>query len=254
MNDGTFPATDKWRLYVESLPEDPADPGAMPDALINLEVVIRRRIVIPSHNNIDELDYRLRELGLKDVSAIIDAAKKLTPRQRRYVSADWTDALGGQFDNDHLAALMRITSGTMTWRVEEDPSPKEVMYGVISCDGYELRQAMTKDNIESLKKTWMERETEAALIENDAARTPEERAAARVTLAVAACFLGPAAIAGAARVGGAILWSLARWAAKKLAKEGVDEIGEHLDKRRESDKFDGNGSDFRRVAPGLMQG
>lgn len=41
------PARDQWRLYVESLPPESAV-GGYPDALINLEVSIRRRIVIPN--------------------------------------------------------------------------------------------------------------------------------------------------------------------------------------------------------------
>ncbi len=190
--DSGFPSTDKWRFYVDSLPAEARDLAESP-ALINIEVVMRRRVVIPTDLGIEDrqrVDRALAAMGLTEIQEIIDVVKIMSPSQRRFVGADWTDAPGDQFENPAVNELCSVSSKHLTWRIEGDASPKGTMTVVISGGGYERREKVPRQDFERVEAGWKaKKEMYESVVENPAS-TPDVVDAAIVGGAVAACMYG----------------------------------------------------------------
>lgn len=258
-----FPPKDKWRLYVDSLPPEDGQQG-FPAGLINLEVIIRRRVVIPTDlgsEDVAEVSRALTALGLEDVSAIFEAVKGLSPQQRKYVSAGWTDAADGQFDDRSVSELCKMAGARITWRLEGDPSPAGAIFAVLSSGGYEQRVRITRDTVEEVDEYWVVARDEAEKIKDNPGSTPAKRDAARVAVAIGICMVGVGGGLAAKNAGAILTGAVACFEAYDAMMDTLEE-----EKRRQAEAeaetagratgreptFRGGENDFRRAGGGMI--
>lgn len=256
---------DQWRFTVDSLPES-AKPNEFPAGLVSIEFSIRRRIMIPTDLPIEDAlaaSNALTGLGLNDVREIIEAVRNLSPQQRKYVSCDWTDAEGGQFDDTMVAELCRISGQYITWRMTGSPAAGNALTAVFTCGGYEKRLQLARENLDALHARWVALRDEAQAILDSPQLSKLKRDAARITLDLSLCIVG---VAGGATIGnpGVVLgaaalcydaWDVMEQTVEDEKKRQAEAAAEETAKTGgRGPAFRGGESEFRRVGKDLMQG
>ncbi len=255
-------STDYWRISVDSV----GGKSTAPPALVNLEVRIARRIVIPTDllsGGDSGIEMALKGLGLNDVLKLSEAVRAMTAEVRSFINTGWMMAPGGQFSAKSLAALSVASERKVTWKVEGDFNPGGTSYGVINCGGYEIRFPVTEESIDRIEAQAIQMKLDAEAVIRSPTSSRAEREAAGVALDAALCVVGAGAVIGGLRDPLTILGTIKScYDATKAIKDAIDEAtkraAEAAEKAQQragqNDSSSGAEEGFRKVGKDLYQG